>query len=239
MNYLMADIHGDYDRFLTMLKRIQFNTDKDFLVVIGDALDRNDKPLEVLSLIRQYESTGNALMIKGNHELFAQMYLEGRLEGSTWDYWGGVATRKQIDFLSKEEQTELLEYIKNLSLYIYMNSPFYGDMILTHTGIDHNCVIMTPDGMVDIARSIESGYERDDFHFLVGSDLHFLTEESLELLDHYIVCGHVCTFNINEDRSSNAYVTPYYMDIDCGCGHKDRGGKLCCYCVDTNEFYYV
>ena len=239
MNYLMADIHGDHDSFQAMLQKIKFNIDSDYLVVIGDALDRNDKPMETLSLIRKYEATGNMLLIKGNHELFAEMYLEGRLEGSTWDYWGGTATRRQIDELTEEQQKELLSYIKNLPLYCTMDSPVYGEMILTHTGIDHNCVIMKSDGTVDVARSIEVGYERDDFHFLVGNDIHFLTKESLELLDHYIVCGHVCTFNINPDRSSKAYVSPYYMDIDCGCGHRNMGGKLCCYSVDTNEFFYL
>ena len=58
-------------------------------------------------------------------------------------------------------------------------------------------------------------------------------------LDHYIVTGHVCTFNVNPDGSNKAYVTPYFMDIDCGCGHRDRGGVLCCYCVDRDEFYYL
>ncbi|MBR6403502.1 MAG: calcineurin [Eubacterium sp.] len=173
------------------------------------------------------------------HELFAQMYLEGRLDGRTWDFYGGVATHRQIDALETADKQELLEYLTDLELYTKMDSPVYGGMILTHTGIDHECVVMSSDGRVDVARSIIRGYENDDFHFLVGNDIHFLTRESLELLDHYIVTGHVCTFNVNPDGSNKAYVTPYFMDIDCGCGHKDRGGILCCYCVDTNEFQYI
>jgi len=239
MNYLMADIHGDYDSFQTMLRKIQFNIDRDYLVVIGDVLDRNDQPLEVLNSIREYENTGNMLLLKGNHELFAQMYLENRLDGRTWNIYGGEATHRQIDALSPGEQKGILEYIRSLKLYSIMESPRYGEMILTHSGIDHECVVIKTDGMVDVAKSILRGYERDDFHYLVGNDIHFLTQDSLELLDHYIVTGHVCTFNVNPDGSNKAYVTPYFMDIDCGCGHRDRGGVLCCYCVDRDEFYYL
>ena len=136
------------------------------------------------------------------------------------------------------EQQELLEYLTNLVLYSKMDSPVYGHMILTHSGIDHECVIMKSDGKIDVAKSILRGYEKDDFHFLVGNDIHFLTKESLELLDHYIVTGHVCTFNVNSDGSNKAYVTPNFMDIDCGCGHRSRGGVLCCYSVDIDEFIY-
>ncbi len=39
MHYCMSDIHGEYDRFIEMLKLIQFAED-DYLFVIGDTIDR-------------------------------------------------------------------------------------------------------------------------------------------------------------------------------------------------------
>ena len=38
--YVMSDIHGDYDKFKKMMKKINFNTEKDKLYVLGDAIDR-------------------------------------------------------------------------------------------------------------------------------------------------------------------------------------------------------
>ena len=37
----------------------------------------------------------------------------------------------------------------------------------------------------------------------------------------------------------SADMTPYYMDLDCGNGERNRGGKLACYCVDENSAIYV
>jgi len=36
MNYVMADIHGHFDKYKEMLKKIQF-TDDDTLYVLGDS----------------------------------------------------------------------------------------------------------------------------------------------------------------------------------------------------------
>ena len=47
------------------------------------------------------------------------------------------------------------------------------------------------------------------------------------------------TNRLNEDHSYNAYVTPYYMDLDCGNGERNRGGKLACYCVEEDRVVYI
>ena len=38
MHYCMSDIHGEYDRFVEMLKLIQF-TEDDYLFVIGSVME--------------------------------------------------------------------------------------------------------------------------------------------------------------------------------------------------------
>lgn len=47
MHYCMSDIHGEYDRFIEMLKLIQFAED-DYLFVIGDTIDRFRDGVRVL-----------------------------------------------------------------------------------------------------------------------------------------------------------------------------------------------
>lgn len=39
MIYVMSDIHGCYEQFMIMLKKIHF-TDTDILYILGDVIDR-------------------------------------------------------------------------------------------------------------------------------------------------------------------------------------------------------
>ena len=72
MHYVMSDIHGAYDRFLKMLKKISFSKE-DVLFIIGDIPSRGKQTFELLDYVMNQE---NIVHIKGNHELFLQLYLE-------------------------------------------------------------------------------------------------------------------------------------------------------------------
>ena len=76
MLYLMSDIHGDLKNFKRLLKNIDFNMD--ILVILGDVLDKGNKPMEAFNLVREIMDKyhGHLILVKGNHELFASMYLE-------------------------------------------------------------------------------------------------------------------------------------------------------------------
>ena len=47
MIYVMSDLHGEYDKYLAMLKKIKFS-DADELYILGDVVDRGKKPVEIL-----------------------------------------------------------------------------------------------------------------------------------------------------------------------------------------------
>ncbi|MGF0555475.1 fructose-bisphosphatase class III, partial [Clostridioides difficile] len=64
----MSDIHGMYDKFISMLEQIDFNSN-DQLYILGDVLDRGEKPLEIIDYIREHK---NIVLLKGNHELMFQ-----------------------------------------------------------------------------------------------------------------------------------------------------------------------
>ena len=62
--YVMADIHGEIDRFHAMLDLINFSAD-DQLYIIGDVIDRGAEGVEILLEIID---KGNIHLILGNHE---------------------------------------------------------------------------------------------------------------------------------------------------------------------------
>lgn len=62
--YVMADIHGEIDRYHAMLDLINFSAD-DQLYIIGDIIDRGS---EGLTILQEIMDKGNVHFILGNHE---------------------------------------------------------------------------------------------------------------------------------------------------------------------------
>ena len=63
--YVMSDIHGCYDEFIEMLKKIEFSN-KDKLIIAGDYMDRGTQSYEMLKWIEN--KPNNVILLKGNHD---------------------------------------------------------------------------------------------------------------------------------------------------------------------------
>lgn len=63
--YVMIDIHGCYDKFISMLEKIRFSGN-DSLIVAGDLIDRGTQSYEMLKWAEQCPS--NITLLRGNHE---------------------------------------------------------------------------------------------------------------------------------------------------------------------------
>lgn len=60
----MSDIHGHKEKFIKMLKTINFQHN-DRLYILGDVIDRGPDPLAVLQIVADMR---NAVFLIGNHE---------------------------------------------------------------------------------------------------------------------------------------------------------------------------
>ena len=67
MIYAMSDLHGEYEKYLAMLNKIKFSDD-DELFILGDVVDRGQKPVEIL---RDMSMRHNVFPIMGNHDKMA------------------------------------------------------------------------------------------------------------------------------------------------------------------------
>lgn len=77
--YVISDIHGNYDAYMEILKKIHFS-DEDMLYVLGDILDRGPNPIKViLDLMKRY----NVVCLAGNHEYMALECLQFLLKEIT------------------------------------------------------------------------------------------------------------------------------------------------------------
>ena len=66
MDYVIGDVQGCFDSLQALLKKINFNEDRDRLYFLGDVVNRGNKSLETLRFICSHKD--NANMVLGNHD---------------------------------------------------------------------------------------------------------------------------------------------------------------------------
>ena len=66
MIYVMADIHGHYDKYIKMLEQIQFS-DNDTLYVLGDVIDRSS---DGIKQVPEIMNAPNMVLILSNQKKY-------------------------------------------------------------------------------------------------------------------------------------------------------------------------
>ena len=235
---LVSDIHGKFGAFKTLLKKINFDPEKDNMIILGDVIDRGEESIELLNYIKPMIEKHTIELLLGNHELFCIMYLDGILDADMWSAFGGEDTLKAVKKMSEKDKDELKCFLKSLPLYSENYSKFLGNFICTHSGLHADYLIRNRNGTINVKKSIEEAFKNDYYRLMCGMDLHYLSKKDKENMDSFLVVGHVPCNRLRESMNDNRFIrTPYYMDIDAGSGHE--GGLLGCYIVDTDEEVYV
>lgn len=241
--YLISDIHGQFNDFKKLLEKVCFEPENDKLYILGDALDRGPDSLKTLNYIRELISDypEHIFMLKGNHEYFAEMLLEGILDEYQHILWGGESTVRDVDRLDQASREDLLTFLKKLPYYFTLSLPGVGEVILTHSGLWAESIHYHEDGRVDTVKSLTCGIEEDEFRALVTKDMFYMPYSVVGHLDRFLIMGHVPTNRVNDDGRHRVFRTEYFMDIDCGAGHKknDKNAKLCIFRTETNEEIYL
>lgn len=232
MYYVMSDIHGEYDKYIAMLDKINFS-DNDVLIVLGDVIDRGPEPVKVL---KDMSMRPNVYPVIGNHELMALDILSTLLEELTednfdklitdemmgkLDIWqrngGGITLRKFME-IPKDERYALLEYIEEFEPYQIIDIDDKHTMLFVHAGL----------GNYYDGKSLME-YTLDELTFERPNLNQMYYDDSLT-----VIVGHTPTLVLS--GMAEIYRSGNVMFIDCGATY---GGRLACLCLDTMEEYYV
>lgn len=196
--FVVGDIHGDYELFMSKLIELDFDREKDQVISVGDLVDRRHQNEQCVNLLDEewFDS------VKGNHEDFcvlgyhsadiAEIHSDPR-NGGAWFYK-----------LSEERQLEIAKKFQGLPLAIEIeyNGNLYG---FTHAGMP---LIYWDDlKRIDNPRLHIAG--RELMHHLIWSregydTLHKDTQEvqGVRALFH----GHTPTGGVIEKRGNEIYV---------------------------------
>lgn len=210
MTYVAGDIHGRYDKYKELLKKIKF-TDRDDLYVIGDMLDIGDKPI---TLIRDMSMRINVFPILGDRE-FTALKMLNNSKSSDFDIWinnGGRTTYEEYIRLTHEEREAVKEYLEELPLYedISVNGKRY---ILVHAGLEG----FEKDRSLDDYGPTELIYKKADINRKYFDDI-------------ILVTGHE---GIGDCQNKAVYKNGH-LSLDCS-----NAGVLCAVCLETGKEFYV
>lgn len=82
--FAIGDIHGCYDKLLSLMEKIDIDWGLDKMIFLGDYIDRGPDSYEVVEyLIGLKKQHSNIVFLKGNHEEMLENYLSGK---NRWGY---------------------------------------------------------------------------------------------------------------------------------------------------------
>ncbi len=234
MRYIIADIHGCYNEYINLLKKINFS-DNDILYILGDVVDRGPEPIKIL---HDMMKRSNVFLIIGNHEFMmytilkklaveitsenCENYLDADdiLKYNLWLQNGGYTTLKQFSNLSRDEKEDILDYIGDFSYYetINYNNKEY---VLVHADLgNYSPYIKLGDYGLDEIIDHRADYSKRYF----------------QDTNKYLITGHTPTLHIPNWNKAEVYEKNGHIAIDCGCV---CGGRLAAYCIETGKATYV
>lgn len=213
MIYCMADIHGDYERYEKMLTEIRFS-DADTLYVIGDAIDRGPRSVDVvLDIMRR----SNVILLRGNHEQMCLDDLRWRSPDARarWQMNGGGRTRS--DLMYKRTPA-----VRSRILNYFLNAPTCLDLEVN--GRRFHLVHGFP-----AENDNDRMWERPD------------PEAEPPLQGATAIVGHTPTALLTGE--SNLPFRIWHgngiIDIDCGCASQSGLRRLACLRLDDMAEFYV
>lgn len=251
--YIISDIHGNTERFHKMLDKINIDFSEDRLYINGDIVDRGRNSIKLLfELINLKLKYGeHVVLLKGNHEHFLERYIYGiipqtytatfrALAGSVYasNGYGGANTIKEVKELDDTDKMLLLKFIDDFEHYVELDSPKRGKMVIVHSGLHYDHIVMNEDRSINVIKSIEEGLSANENDFLISG---FLQREApawvTKDLDKIMVVGHVPTMFIEDVQMPIITMKHNVIMTDCGSGYP--GGRLGCLRVEDERTYYV
>ena len=138
MDYAIGDVQGCFNSLNALLKKINFNIDRDRLYFLGDVVNRGTHSLETLRFI--FSNKDNANMVLGNHDFHLLVCALTDKHPNKKDTFH--------DILEAYDKNTLLDYLIERPLVIE-----HEDSLMINAGV---LTIRTPSDVINTAALINS-----------------------------------------------------------------------------------
>ena len=231
MTYVIGDIHGNKEKYLQMLEKIN-PAETDAVFILGDVIGMGDEGIEIL---KDMMYRANIFPILGEQEYMAReifplissaktvdeakSLLEGE-KAELFEKWLTMKSEKTVsDFLSLDEENKesIIDYLSEFNAYEEIEAAGK-TFVLVHAGIDG----------FEEDKPLED-YDEKAFVFAATdySKAYFS--------DSYLVSGHTPTALIDRQCTGKVYAKKRHLAIDCGVAF---GGRLAAVCLEKLKVYY-
>lgn len=115
----IGDIQGCFDEWMQLLEKLNYQPEKDELILLGDVLNRGPKSKDVMKYLLKHPKIKTVM---GNHEYYYIRHLEK------------IKVRKSFHALDKELKSmreKVLKYLKKLPMYLESD-----DWMAVHAGLE-------------------------------------------------------------------------------------------------------
>ena len=132
----IGDIHGNYRKLLSLWKKVEFNPSEDFLVFLGDYIDRGQSSIQVLNFVRKLkdENPENVVLLRGNHEDMLLKYFKEHDDIWIYPGNGGSKTLKEFQTLGNDKISDIISFVEELPVF-YRMEILGKETIFVHAGV--------------------------------------------------------------------------------------------------------
>ncbi|QJC28123.1 symmetrical bis(5'-nucleosyl)-tetraphosphatase [Enterobacteriaceae endosymbiont of Plateumaris braccata] len=123
--YIIGDIHGYYNEFLSLLKKVNFNYKKDHLWITGDIIARGPDSDKILFYL--YNIQKSVKLVLGNHDLYL-LALHSGIPNT-----GTIYDQKILELLANKKISFIIDNWLKYQPLIQINKE--KKIIMTHAGI--------------------------------------------------------------------------------------------------------
>ncbi len=217
--FVISDIHAHKDAFKQLLHQVRLK-DEDYLVILGDFLEKGPNSLEMLYTVRDLSERQNTFVLMGNCEgALLELLLDEANAHRLKHYlvhtsWGSLL-RDSCEALNldyhkmdpKELQQRLREYlIKEIAiLQTFAAAVEFDQFIFVHAGIEKR-----------------EDWEESSVESML--EMPYFLDQGHALTNRYVVCGHTPVSNYSDTKIDNSIILNHrrrIISIDGGMGVKE------------------
>ena len=263
--YVISDIHGCFDEFQKMLRKISFS-DEDTLYLAGDYIDRG---LQSLKMLRWLDNLPcNVFPIKGNHDvefaenirIMREMDEGAELMTDPTSNEDAVALYETVKYeLNKKSSVaaKYFDYYGTIGVILRKEGVTFGELchfadtisgfpFLYRFLINNRSCIVVHAGYIEDLEPVKEKYETIEEFYI------YARQEGIEYggVEHgLVISGHTPTIHEKAFSYNDGEVYRYYdeakdcifYDIDCGCAYYSvhPSATLACIRLEDEEVFYL